>query len=1353
MQTLVSLSEAIMLAAKVSVNKLIYITIQLFNFSHFQLGEGGNALTQLAICAFGPRRRLSINFLLQGYIKRERRKTNCNRPFSPKAVQIVKQLGSTSSFSSPDAAAVLYTKDSQLIIMEPSEENDKLLSITFNTSIPLNKYNIHKKSREESHGEGSGVEILVNEPYTDGPGGWFRAILPKSALRVEEEAWNAYPYTKTRYKCPFVEKFLLEVETKYVNDPGYQDNVFNLPSTEMKQRQVDSSLTTNHNLHIFWILSRIPYQEVTTKKKKIRNASNQQKLDVVLSMITGGKSTPDCHQDPSKGKSIMTSYKLCRVEFKYWGMQNKIERFIHEIGNEALVMKHEESLGMPFRESFGMPFRESLDMPFREYMPRESFGMPFRESLGMPFRIKACRLEKPPVGLRKTMLRAHRQAWCWQDEWYGLKLSDIRRLERETQLALAEKMGNLSDEGDGGEANETLIENKNSNNKNENESTKKELRIPVSKSFEQVSSTQTTSNKPLSPIGDSRRQSFTSSKKSSGGTRDISTSRIFESLEQLIESSCDEDDDDDEFFDANDYFSTQEEEGRDAGEHTSLLHRSSSMEITGRSILETSSEQASKRSDFSTLKSTFERVMRATYPGAVKQIAFRLVPCPLICSESLNVLSSLSPTLYEAQTPKPGENGGPVWTQEFVPLGAISLFSSSSPDYQEQVNKMVAKANLIYHDFLLSDEGKGFTGNVCLIADSTGALLAYDALSQVSNTLGRGSSQYDSHGSLVEQDYLQKEQARINAPKSNLESSACFSHSDPELRDSETPDITLSEKQLSKSDIVEMENRPKPQAGSIKQSSVYLNVNDRNQDGPCRRTSSGSYYDGTYMKFEFDISDLFMLGSPLGLILAYRRIDPIAARIEPLLHMETVQSNLEIFSGLRRSSVGFSLQRQGSVSSVASQISGLGESTVSTITNVTSRWWGNKRLDYALYCPEVLNTFPSTSFLPHLFHASFWESCDVVAFILRQVVRHDILLSEPIDYDTSMSGSVKDTKPLQKEKWQKRRTTIKVKNLQPNHRGNDVIVCEDSPQTLVARFMYGSYDVTSLTGEKVDVHVMDQSAGEWKYLGTSKTDKHGRLTYTIQDDMRLPQGMHLVKMVVRGDHTSAEFFLTVLPPKTEVVIFSIDGSFTASMSISGKDPKVRAGAVDVVRLYQDLGYLILYVTARPDMQHRKVVSWLAMHNFPHGMVAFMDGLSKEPLKQKLNHLKSLQHEAKVVFSAGYGSSKDIYVYKELVSSGTAKKFFRQGCMSKSTSAKDSKKQLKRLASNPPGEKGDHSKQVDIDICQTRITVSEHGNTVLQPSSEDFGASARLLRGSSPRPKLPRVLRKNAVESLLNKIIN
>lgn len=52
---------------------------------------------------------------------------------------------------------------------------------------------------------------------------------------------------------------------------------------------------------------------------------------------------------------------------------------------------------------------------------------------------------------------------------------------------------------------------------------------------------------------------------------------------------------------------------------------------------------------------------------------------------------------------------------------------------------------------------------------------------------------------------------------------------------------------------------------------------------------------------------------------------------------------------------------------------------------------------------------------------------------------------------------------------------------------------------------------------------------------------------------------------LRGDHTFADSYLTIVPQGTEFVVFSIDGSFAASVSIMGSDPKVRAGAVDVVR--------------------------------------------------------------------------------------------------------------------------------------------------------------------------------------------
>ena len=43
--------------------------------------------------------------------------------------------------------------------------------------------------------------------------------------------------------------------------------------------------------------------------------------------------------------------------------------------------------------------------------------------------------------LRRVMLRAHRQAWAWQDEWCDLTMDDIRRLEKEAQIELWKKLG------------------------------------------------------------------------------------------------------------------------------------------------------------------------------------------------------------------------------------------------------------------------------------------------------------------------------------------------------------------------------------------------------------------------------------------------------------------------------------------------------------------------------------------------------------------------------------------------------------------------------------------------------------------------------------------------------------------------------------------------------------------------------------------------------------------------------------------------------------------------------------------------------------------------------------------------
>ena len=57
-----------------------------------------------------------------------------------------------------------------------------------------------------------------------------------------------------------------------------------------------------------------------------------------------------------------------------------------------------------------------------------------------------------PTGLRRVMLRAHRQAWCWQDEWTELSMADIRALEEETARMLAQRMAKCNTGSEGPEA-------------------------------------------------------------------------------------------------------------------------------------------------------------------------------------------------------------------------------------------------------------------------------------------------------------------------------------------------------------------------------------------------------------------------------------------------------------------------------------------------------------------------------------------------------------------------------------------------------------------------------------------------------------------------------------------------------------------------------------------------------------------------------------------------------------------------------------------------------------------------------------------------------------------------------------
>ena len=218
--------------------------------------------------------------------------------------------------------------------------------------------------------------------------------------------------------------------------------------------------------------------------------------------------------------------------------------------------------------------------------------------------------------------------------------------------------------------------------------------------------------------------------------------------------------------------------------------------------------------------------------------------------------------------------------------------------------------------------------------------------------------------------------------------------------------------------------------------------------------------------------------------------------------VEVIQANPLLFND---PSAALGRGRRSSSESVQSGI--FDTRQMQAVSSLRAKWWGSKRLDYALYCPDGLANFPTNS-LPHLFHSSYWESTDVIAFILRQLVMPESSL--PHTGESHPEG--KTFTPNQpREKWIKKRTSIKVRNRAANHRANDVIVLEGRDQVIQGRFSYGPLDMAALSSERIDIHIMKEPpSGEWTFLTTETTDRNGRVQCALGQREAMGYGVYPV---------------------------------------------------------------------------------------------------------------------------------------------------------------------------------------------------------------------------------------------------
>lgn len=204
-------------------------------------------------------------------------------------------------------------------------------------------YSVAEASKNETGG-GEGIEVLKNEPFSGEPllGGQFstgqythkiyhlaskvpafiRMLAPKGSMEIHEKAWNAYPYCRTVISNPdyMKENFVLCIETMHCADRGVQENVHQLPPERLAKREI--------------VVIDIANDPVQGEYK----TSEDPKL--FKSKKTGrGPLTGDWM---STTKPVMCCYKLVTVEFKWFGLQGRVESFIQRAERKLFTNFHRQ---------------------------------------------------------------------------------------------------------------------------------------------------------------------------------------------------------------------------------------------------------------------------------------------------------------------------------------------------------------------------------------------------------------------------------------------------------------------------------------------------------------------------------------------------------------------------------------------------------------------------------------------------------------------------------------------------------------------------------------------------------------------------------------------------------------------------------------------------------------------------------------------------------------------------------------------------------------------------------------------------------------------------------------------------
>lgn len=223
--------------------------------------------------------------------------------------------------------------------------------------------------------------------------------------------------------------------------------------------------------------------------------------------------------------------------------------------------------------------------------------------------------------------------------------------------------------------------------------------------------------------------------------------------------------------------------------------------------------------------------------------------------------------------------------------------------------------------------------------------------------------------------------------------------------------------------------------------------------------------------------------------------------------------------------------------------------------------------------------------------------------------------------------------------------------------GEDTLVNAGDAQVIQGRFWSAKTNLPADGGGPANEEVVvfrsvdpDTPDGDWEILAEAVTDDDGNFEIELPEDDAFDRGRHRILSVLKADGTCVEHGVFVYEEGFETILTDIDATLTTlddemldqMMGDKGLDyvPKKFGASDEMTHAWDEKGYLMLYLSARPVDYLSWTRIWLREEGFAYGPSKGADNLvfGSTAAAYKQGYVEEILNDLNWEILFGYGNA-------------------------------------------------------------------------------------------------------------------